>query len=69
MYCMVCGEEGGHGNLPCPRLQGGPFRAPEYMPNPSPLPEGARPVRYVDYSDKLDRIIDLLEQIRDNTMS
>lgn len=62
-YCLVCGEPG-HGNLPCPTLQGGLYRAPEYAPNPSPLPPGAQPLGHGDIDRKLNRIIELLEQLQ-----
>jgi hypothetical protein len=58
--CLVCGQSGGHGNLPCPKLEFGPSPTPVYAPNPSPLPIGARPT---DFGEKLDRIIELLEQL------
>lgn len=59
--CFVCGEPGGHGNLQCPQLQvGTPQVTPAYAPNPIPLWPGAE---LVDYGKKLDRIIELLEQL------
>lgn len=60
--CLVCGEIGGHGNLQCPQLRiGDPSSpTPAYAPNLIPPWPGAQPV---DYGKKLDRIIELLEQL------
>lgn len=59
-YCGICGAPGGHGNLQCPRMQArDPF--PQYVPYAFPQPYGTQPV--VDHGAKLDRIIELLEQL------
>ena len=60
LRCCACGEPE-HGSIPCPNLRvGSPQPTLGYAPNPIPPWPGAQPV---DYGKKLDRIIELLEQL------
>lgn len=59
-FCLVCGQIGGHGSLPCPNLQVSDSPTPKYAPDPFPLRAGAQPL---DIGRQLARIIELLETI------